>query len=146
MKIYFDSCAVQRPLDDASQVRIALEIEALLGLFALVEQGQIELVSSDVLELEISRIVAPIRRLHALNFLAQAVEFVTVTKSMEERARYYVALGLKPLDALHFVCAESIGADYFCTCDDRLLRRVKSLRGARTTVVSPLELVEELGL
>jgi len=30
MKIYFDSCSLQRPLDDQSQILIALEAEAVL--------------------------------------------------------------------------------------------------------------------
>ena len=51
MKIYFDSCAIQRPLDSMRQVRIALEAEALLWMFALVESGQHELVSSEALDL-----------------------------------------------------------------------------------------------
>jgi hypothetical protein len=72
MKIYFDSCAIQRPLDKADHVRVTLEIDALIGLFAEV--------------------------------------------------------------------------DYFCTCDDRLLRRAKSISDLHTPIVSPLELVEALNL
>ena len=30
MKIYFDSCSLQRPLDDKSQILIALEADAVL--------------------------------------------------------------------------------------------------------------------
>ena len=35
-------------------------------------------------------------------------------------------------------------ADYFCTCDDRLMRKARGLTGLDTKVVSPVELVMEL--
>jgi predicted nucleic acid-binding protein len=146
MKVYFDSCAIQRPLDKVDQVRIALEIEALLGVFELVESGAIDLISSEVLELELERIPISVRRRHALNLLVQAAEVVMVTDLIEQRAKDFVSLHLKPFDALHLACAESVEADYFCTCDERLLRRSKLIQGLRTTVVSPLELAEELNL
>ncbi len=33
MKIYFDRCSLQRPLDNRSQFRIAIEAEAILGMY-----------------------------------------------------------------------------------------------------------------
>jgi len=55
MKIYLDNCAIQRPFDDKTQIKIALESEAILGIISLVEAHEIELVSSDILEFEISK-------------------------------------------------------------------------------------------
>jgi len=49
-----------------------------------------------------------------------------------------------PLDALHLSSAEEARADYFCTCDDRLLAKAKAVRDIKTLVVSPLELIKEL--
>ena len=37
MKIYLDTCSLQRPLDNKTQLRIKLESEAVLGLPALCE-------------------------------------------------------------------------------------------------------------
>ena len=34
MRIYLDTCSLQRPLDDRHQVRIALEAEAVLAILA----------------------------------------------------------------------------------------------------------------
>lgn len=45
MKVYLDNCALQRPLDDKNQIRIALEAEAILGVFTLCESGKVELIS-----------------------------------------------------------------------------------------------------
>lgn len=41
MTIYLDTCAIQRPFDDQTQLRIALESEAVLALIEHVENGKI---------------------------------------------------------------------------------------------------------
>ncbi|MBW4470048.1 MAG: PIN domain-containing protein [Stenomitos rutilans HA7619-LM2] len=63
---------------------------------------------------------------------------------MEHRAQAFVELGIKPLDALHLASAIAAQADYFCTCDDRFLRRAKLAETQPTKVVSTLELIAEL--
>lgn len=47
-------------------------------------------------------------------------------------------------DALHLAVAEAAQADYFCTCDDRLLRKAKQIADLKVKTLSPLELIEEL--
>jgi len=56
MLIYLDTCCLQRPLDDRSQPRINIEAEAILTILGIIEKNNIALVSSEVLEYEISRI------------------------------------------------------------------------------------------
>ena len=55
-----------------------------------------------------------------------------------------IAYGIKPLDALHLALAESGKADYFCTCDDKLLRTAKQVRDLKVTVINPVDLVQEI--
>ena len=86
MKIYFDSCAVQRPLDNVTHLRMILEIDALLGIFEQVETNAIDLVSSEVLELETERIPIAIRKRHALDLLAKANEYIIINEQIEARA------------------------------------------------------------
>ena len=64
----------------------------------------------------------------------------------ESLARMFGALGLKPLDAFHLAFASSSKVDYFCTCDDKFLRKAKSLEGLMIKVVSPTELVMEVDI
>lgn len=52
MIVYLDTCSIQRPFDDQTQPRIALEAEAVLELIQLIEQGDLDLLSSEVLLLE----------------------------------------------------------------------------------------------
>ena len=61
--IYLDTCSIQRPLDNKLQPRIFLEEEAILTVLSLVDAGELELLSSDVLNFEISCIANIYRRL-----------------------------------------------------------------------------------
>lgn len=66
----------------------------------------------------------------ALNDLQDAVE----VKARE----------IGPLNALHLALAEQAQADCFCTCGDRLLRRMRVIQGLRVKIVTPVELAEEI--
>jgi predicted nucleic acid-binding protein len=147
MLLYLDLCSLQRPLDNRTQPRVALEAEAVLGIIAACEAGRAELVSSDALEYETGRNPHPVRKAYALGVLGKAGRVVRLSARVERRARALHRAGLKPLDALHLACAEEARADYFCTCDDRLLKRARAVRAARAgppACVGPVELIAEL--
>ena len=115
-----------------------------MGIIALCESGQIDLMASDTPVFETERNLHPVRKRHALAVLAKATLFVQTDRQVEERARTFHALGIKPLDALHLASAVEAQADYFYTCDDRLLRRARTADTLQTKIVSPLELIEEV--
>lgn len=143
-KVYLDTCSLQRPLDSKNQLRIILEAEAILGVLALVESGEVELVSSQALLFEIGRNPNLIRLEYALEAIAKARTFVAVNPQVEQRARELDHLSIKPLDALHLASAEEAQADYFCTCDDALLKKAKAISDLAVKIVSPIELAEVL--
>jgi predicted nucleic acid-binding protein len=132
-------------LDTYSHTRIVLEAEAVLGVLALCAAGKVELVSSEALEYETEQNPWPACQEHAKAVLAQARLRVTIDEAVETRARILIELGVKPLDALHLALAEASHVDYFCTCDDRLLRKAQQLQGLQVKVVSPVDLIKELG-
>ncbi len=144
MNVYLDTCSLQRPLDDQTQMRIRLEAEAVLGIIALVENGGLELVSSEVLLFETRRNVDTTRREFAMEVLAKANHIVQVDNDVQTRAKELNAKGIMALDALHLAAAEAGQADYFCTCDDKLLKKAKRLCSPTIKAVSPIELLEEI--
>jgi predicted nucleic acid-binding protein len=144
MKIYLDNCSLQRPLDSRASTRIILEAEAILSVLILLESGGIELISSEVLLFEIRKGPSSVRREYALEVLSRARLFVRLNEQVEKRAARFVALGIKPLDALHLASAEEARADRFCTCDDRLLQKTKAMANLTIRPVSPVELIREL--
>jgi predicted nucleic acid-binding protein len=144
MRIYLDMCSIQRPLDTKTQPRIAVEAEAILGVLALCEAGQLELLTSETLVFELEHNPHPIRKDYAFKVLTKATVFIHTDESIEQRARAFQAEGIKPLDALHLASAVTAKADYFCTCDERFLKRAKTVDTEQTKVVSPLELIAEV--
>lgn len=52
--------------------------------------------------------------------------------------------GLMALDALHLASAEKAGADFFCTCDDQLVKKARLLAAAGVKVLSPIEIIGEV--
>ncbi len=143
-RIYLDLCCLQRPLDDKGQLRIALEAEAVLGILKLWELEQIEPISSDVLRFEANQNTNVIRKSYLLEMLAKFSLFIKVTDELEDNARKFISFGIKPMDTLHLSTAIQANADYFCTCDDRFLKRAKQINTASTKITNPIELAMEL--
>lgn len=144
MKVYLDTCSLQRPLDSKTHLRVVLESEAVLGIIELCEAGELQLVSSDVLVYETRRNPKNVRRKFGLGVLSKADEFIALDSQIEQKARFFESHGIKPLDALHLASAEIGLADFLCTCDDKFLKRAKSLNDLKVRVVSPIELIEVL--
>lgn len=144
MKIYLDLCAIQRPLDTANQIRIVLESEAVLGIIAFCDAGQVELLSSEALFYEGEQSSLPVRKEHTLAVLAKAKSVVGVTEKEKIRAVEIMKFGVTPLDALHLALAESGTVDYFCTCDDKLTRNAAKVKDLAVKIINPVELVQEI--
>jgi len=144
MRIYFDNCSLQRPLDDQSQPRIERETEAIIRILSYCETGSLTLVSSEVLLAEINDTSDLERRETTLGILAVAVETIVADAEVEKRAQEFEKFGIKPIDALHLASAEAGQAEYFCTCDDKLLRRAKAKSDLKVKAISPTELLEEI--
>ena len=144
MRIYLDCCSLQRPFDDKSHPRIAVEAEAVLVILSLCESDHLNLISSDALLFEIGRTPDQDRKEDVSAILKIAKEYVELSQVIETLAGNFEASGLKPLDALHLAFASVSKVDYFCTCDDKLLKKAKSFERLNNKVVSPTELVMEL--
>ena len=146
LSLYLDCCALQRPFDDRSQLRVATEAEAVLKLIELFEDGDLTLFSSGALLFEVGRIRLLKRRDYCLDLLGRCSDFIEFTEMIRERAKSYSQESIKPMDAQHLAAAVIGKANYFCSCDDRFLSRAKTVETGLTQVVSVLDLVEKLKL
>jgi predicted nucleic acid-binding protein len=141
VKIYIDTSVYNRPFDDQTQPRIWLETLALALILQLVEVGDTLLVNSSVLEFENSRNPFPLRQEWVARCLEQATDFQRVDESIRKRAETLEKHGQKAIDSLHVACAEATGADYFLTCDDRLLKKQKYFS---VSSLNPLDFVQKV--
>jgi predicted nucleic acid-binding protein len=141
MKIYLDTSVYNRPFDDQTQPRIWLETLALALVLQVVEAGEAMLINSIVLEFENSLNPFSLRQDWMIRCLEQATVYQRVNESIRERAEALEKHGLKAIDSLHVACAESAGADYFLTCDDRLLKKQKHIT---IPSMNPLDFVQKV--
>ena len=140
MKLYFDNNVYNRPFDDQSIPRNRDEARATEELLRRAADGEVELFSSFVLEFEHSRLPLPGRRQEVRALMELAQVHISPNAPVLESARDLQRLGLGVGDALHFAAAELAGVDYFVTCDDKLIRRVRRL-GSSIKAVSPVDLI-----
>lgn len=146
MKIYLDTCSLNRPLDDKSLARNALEATAVLAILTACEQARLTLVSSDILVFENEQNPHPQRRTFVAEVLKTVSDHIVLSDAITQRAQLFVGQGVKAIDALHLAAAEVATVEYFCTCDDRLLRRARTLPDLQLKPVSPIEFIQEVAL
>ncbi|KER09283.1 MAG: hypothetical protein HY22_12540 [[Candidatus Thermochlorobacteriaceae] bacterium GBChlB] len=144
MRIYLDTCSLQRPLDDKSQKTIADEAQSVIRMLALCERGEANLLSSEVLVFEKNLNRDLVRRRHTEECLKYATDFIELNADIEKRAEVFVQNGITDLDALHLASAEISEADYFCTSDKKFYKKATWMRLAKMKIVMPTELWEEL--
>ena len=137
VNIYLDTSALNRVFDDQSQPRIFLESSAMLLVLGLIEKQIISIVSSEVLVYENSRNPYAERQIFVTSVLQKARVIQTLNDGLAKRAPEIEAVGIKGLDALHLACAEQLKADYFVTCDDRIIRKYTGM----VAVINPVELI-----
>lgn len=125
MKIYMDNCCYNRPYDDQTYIRIHLETEAKLHIQDLVKRGEMELITSYMLEYENGKNRFSHKRQAIADFInAYESYYVGIEKETEVKtfAERIMKKGIKSADALHVACAILAESDYFITTDDRLLK------------------------
>lgn len=121
--VYLDVCALCRPFDDQSLLRIRLETEAVNLILSKVHKGRLALGISPAHLVEIRAIPHVLERTELLTILEQYGVLLDVDKSdVRKRAEELVSLGFGPADAAHIAFAET-GKAKFITCDDRLLKK-----------------------
>ncbi len=145
MKIYLDTCCLNRPFNDQTQDRIRRETEAIQTLLKYRFTEQYLWVTSDVLILEIDNTPDRNQRNYMRTQLNRAYQNVAVGTIEDIRGQELEALGFKWFDALHLACAESSRADVFLTTDDRLLRRANRVRALlQVRVENPYTWLQEV--
>lgn len=143
MKVYLDNCCYNRPYDDQTQIRIYLETEAKLHIQDIVKNGDIDLVTSYVLEYENGKNRFFHKRQAISDFMNNNESYYVGIERDEEVkkiAKDIVQTGVKSIDALHVACAVLAGSDYFITTDDRLLK----YQTEDIQVVTPGEFIRRL--
>ena len=143
MKIYLDNCCYNRPYDDQTQIRIHLETEAKLHIQDIIKNGELDLVTSYMLEYENGKNRFSHKRQAISDFMStNEAYYVGIERDDEAKkiAEDIMKTGVKGIDALHVACAILAGSDYFITTDDRLLKN----QTEKIQVVTPGEFIRRM--
>jgi len=141
-RLYLDYNCFQRGFDDLRQPRIRREAEACQRLFALAENGKIELVWSFIHDEEAALCPFPARRLGALrsSHLCR-IRILHDGEILRQALEYQHRAGLSAKDALHLSCAAFAGAAVLLTCDDSFQKRALRLK-LRLPILNPLDYID----
>jgi predicted nucleic acid-binding protein len=145
MKIYLDTCCLNRPFDDQRQPRVRLESEAITLIMEKIRQREWEWVGSEVLIYEIEQTTNTERKERLLLFARETNQTVEISEKTLDRAETLSLLGFGEYDALHLASAESAKVDVFLTTDDQLQKIAdkNKKRLSSLIVINPVKWLEE---
>lgn len=143
MRIYLDMCCYNRPYDDQSQLKVAMEAQSKLHIQTLIKEKKLELIASYMLRYECSNNPFEMRRNTILDFIKEnAYGYVgdNHKKDIELKAAEIMKTGVKFKDACHVASAIYAGCEYFISTDIRLLK----YKTDEIKMVTPIEFVTEI--
>ena len=115
-----------------------------MAILAGVQTGDVSLLGSEALDYEVGRIPNDARRAEVMGILAQADEYLEISEGVIMLAESLENGGIFPMDAVHLALASTANADFFCTCDNKLLRKGPLIPEVECNVVSILDLAVEI--
>lgn len=142
MRIYLDNCCYNRPYDDLNQLIVSLEAQAKLYIQQQIHNGKYELVTSEILTMEIDDSPFSIRRKGIMDFIKENSSIHVGPKNNERidiLAREIMKTGIKYKDACHVASAIFAGCQYLITTDKRLLK----YQGNDIKLVDPIQFINE---
>ena len=142
MRVYLDMCCYNRPYDDQSQLRIALESQSKLQIQSLIRDGKLELIGSYTLDYELSRNPYEMRRNAIARFIENNLSgYVGSNRAdiIRPLAESIMETGVKEKDAYHVASAIYAKCDYFISTDIRLLK----YQTDKIKLVTPVDFIME---
>jgi predicted nucleic acid-binding protein len=138
MKLYLDNCCFNRPYDIQEQLTVRLETEAKIAIQNAILNGEHELIWSYILEYENNQNTYMDVSARILEWRGKAIQIVSETETVLDRARIIMTSGIKLMDALHISCAIEANADFFITTDKKILnKKVDDI-----LLINPIDLVK----
>ena len=142
MRVYLDTCCLNRPFDDQSLLTIRLETEAILDIQEKIKSGHLSFGWSYILDFENNANPFEERRAQIQRWKEVADSFVTETEQILINMNELTRIGFKPLDALHVACAVLLQCKYFLTVDKGILK--KTMRYSEIIITNPVGYIIDL--
>ncbi len=141
--IYLDYNCFQREFDDPGQIRIQLEAFACQAIFEMAYHDDVELIWSFMHQDE--SLLCPFieRKIEATRLSSLCKHWIGPQKKIYDLAKAFTTeKSLSAKDSIHLACAVYAHADYFITCDDRLLKQARKLP-LEISIMNPVEYIRK---
>ena len=143
MRIYLDCCALNRPYDDLTQMTVNLEAQAKLHIQYWIRSGKYELVSSEMLMMEIDDCPFEVRRKGITDFIEENAAIHVGpdnNRKVDQMAQDIMKTGIKYKDACHIASAIIGRCDCLISTDKRLLKYPSDA----LKILNPFQFVEAM--
>ncbi len=139
MKVYLDNCCYNRVFDDRSNIKNYLEREAILIVMQKAFDNELQIVGSDILKVEMSKIRNEDKRNNVEGlYHALVVNSVKTTYEISQRAvQIREASNIRNFDSLHLASAE-VETDVLLTTDMKFLKNSQRVN-TKIAVKNPIE-------
>lgn len=128
VRIYLDTCCLNRPLDNQNQGRIRHEAEVVLAVLRKVQNGDWLWITSDILWWEINRCPDLSRHEGMEEMLRLPNRRVVISNAETIRAKQLTWMSFGAPDAYHIAAAEAGHCEVLLTADDRMVRKAARLK------------------
>jgi predicted nucleic acid-binding protein len=120
IRVYLDNCCYNRPFDNQSQTKVAIETKAKIYIQQLIIDKKLELVVSFISYYENNKNPNLSNRKSIDRFFTHAVVYIDNRQKnkIKERTMEILKQNIKIKDALHLACAIESFCDYFITTDN----------------------------
>lgn len=137
MKIYLDNCCYNRILDDRSYSKIYYERNSVMLILELAENGEFDLVGSEMLIREIEDTQDTYRKAVLQMMYSLCKDEIQVNDAVLDRAEEIRhCSNIKYKDSIHLACAEAASADALITTDEKFMKNANRIK-INTRVLNP---------
>lgn len=147
IRVYLDTCVWGRPFDDQSDKKILEETAAYFEIAWKIDSGEIEVVSSEVLFVELEDVSDENLREKIKLLVSKATSNVVRLDDKIREAAIEIEKKCKcfGIDALHIAAAISGHANFFVTTDYELLKKKACVKQKfNIDVINPVNFVRNL--
>ena len=139
-RLYLDMNIYNRPFDDQSQVRIRLETIATYAILKTIKEKRFTLLWSFMLEFENSLNPYEDIKMEIGMASSLALEYIDMAEDILITAKELELKEIKPRDAMHLACAIKGSADFFLTCDDKLIKKARFIKD-EIDIMNPIDFI-----
>lgn len=139
LDIYLDNCCFNRPFDDQSYLSIFLETYAKLAIQDLINEKEINLIWSFILDYENNANPDEIVKQEISGWRNKAHKFINLNSAILKAAQKLKDSGFGNKDALHIASAVEVNTDYFITVDKGILKKKNLIKNLK--IVNPIDLI-----